>query len=59
MNTPMNTPLNTRIARRAASVAASLLITFTGVNLIANYALPEPSKADAVLLAGASGTTKR
>ncbi len=55
----MNTPLNTRIARRAASFAASLLITFTGLNVIANYALPEPSNAHTVLLAGASATLKR
>lgn len=53
----MNTRLDTRAprtVRTAASIIASVLITFTGLNLIANYALPGNPPADAVKLATAA-----
>lgn len=53
----MNTQLNTRtapITRRLAAFAASTLVTFTGLQLITNYALPQQPAAEAVMLAAAS-----
>jgi hypothetical protein len=47
----MNTTLTTRIARNAASILASALITFTGLHLIADYALPSAPAPAAVNLA--------
>ena len=50
----MNTPLKTRIARCTASIAAASMITFTGLQLIASYALPPQPAQEAVALASAS-----
>ncbi len=50
----MNTHFDTRTARTAriaGSLVASALITFTGLHLIANYALPGNPQADSVKLA--------
>lgn len=40
----MNKRTPNRLTRRAAAFAASTLVTFTGLQLIANYALPEPQR---------------
>jgi hypothetical protein len=53
----MNTQLTTRIARTASSFAAAALITFTGLHLIASYALPAQSLPGPVILAAAATTT--
>lgn len=58
-NHAMNTSLKTRIARRTASILASLFITFTGLHLIAGYALPEPTPADTVVLAATTTAMSR
>jgi hypothetical protein len=50
-NCTMNSQLKTRIAHRVAAIAASTLITFTGLQLITNYALPPQSAEQAVVLA--------
>ncbi len=55
----MNTSPKTRIARRAASILASLIITFTGLHLIAGYALPEPTPADTAVMAGTTTAMPR
>lgn len=55
----MNTPLKTRIARIASSIVASVLITFTVVNLIANYALPDPASSGATDLAATAASSTR
>lgn len=53
----MNTTLKTRIIRVTSSIAGALLVTFTCVQLIANYALPEP--AVGTQLAAASPTSAK
>lgn len=55
----MNRSQKTRIARRAASILASLFITFTGLHVIASYALPEPQPADTLVLAGTTTAPAR
>lgn len=54
----MNTSLKTRIARVAGSIAASLLITVTGLQLIANYALPEQGPAGVEVVATSTATVR-
>jgi hypothetical protein len=58
MNTTLNTraALISRITRRAAALAASTLVTFTGLQLITNYAMPRQPAAETVTMA-AAGTT--
>lgn len=53
----MNTQLTIGIARTASSFAAAALITFTGLHLIASYALPAQSQSSSVILAAAATTT--
>ena len=55
----MNNHPKHRIVRVLASLAGSLLVTFTGLLLIANYALPERSPADTVMLAWAGSPAAR
>ena len=53
----MNNELNIRAPRTvriAGSIIASVLITFTGLNLIANYALPGNPQAGSIKLAAAA-----
>jgi hypothetical protein len=50
----MNTSLRTRITRAAAALTAAALMTFSGLGLIAHYALPGDSGAASVQLARAS-----
>lgn len=42
----MNTTLKYRITRFIGSLGGAALITFTGLQLIANYALPEAGPSD-------------
>lgn len=53
----MTTQLTARIARTASSFAAAALVTFTGLHLIASYALPAQSQPGAVILAAAATST--
>jgi hypothetical protein len=56
-NCTMNTQLKTRIAHRAAAILASTLVTFTGLQLITNYALPPQSAEQTVVLAANTSAT--
>jgi hypothetical protein len=60
MNTALNTALNALTARTqalaciAAPLLCAALVTFTGVQVIASYALPEQAAAGAVLAAASA-----
>lgn len=64
MNTALQTALNTALnaltartqalARVAAPLLCAGLVTFTGVQVIASYALPESAPAGAVLAAASA-----
>lgn len=60
MNTALNTTssakLTARLARIAAPLLGSVLITFTGLQLIAGYALPQQAPAGMVLASAASAS---
>jgi hypothetical protein len=53
----MNTSLKTRFARCTASIAAASMITFTGLQLICNYALPPQSEKAPLTVASVSAAT--
>lgn len=56
MNTTLNTALKTRIATASCAMLASVLITFTGLHMIAGYALPGQAQSGAVQMAAALPT---
>jgi hypothetical protein len=56
MTTSLKTLLETRLAHTTVSIVGSVLITFTGLQLIDNYAQPYPAQsaaAKAVVVAAA------
>ncbi len=55
----MNPNLKQRITRTLASLAGAALVTFTGLQLIVDYALPERSASAGVQLAAAATPTLR
>lgn len=59
MNTTLNTraALISRITRRAAAITASTLVTFTGLQLITNCAMPRQPAAEAVTMTAAATTS--